>query len=89
VAPSPAAGRAAMSIAAAGGARLSGGDPAQMMEVARLAVGVDGAGLGSSGGQISELLEESMSAAWDSRWALAMAFALLLTPGVESAAPTG
>ena len=89
VAPSPAAGRAAMSIAAAGGARLSGGDPAQMMEVARLAVGVDGAGLGSSGRLISELLEESMSAAWDSRWALAMAFALLLTPGVESAVPTG
>lgn len=89
VAPSPAAGRAATSIAAAGGARLSGGDPAQMMEVARLAVGVDGAGLGNAGRQIADLLEESMSAAWDSRWALAMAFALLLTPGVESAVPTG
>jgi predicted TIM-barrel fold metal-dependent hydrolase len=84
----PTAGRVVTALAAAGGARLGNGDPAQMLELARLAMGADGAGLGDSGALISALLEESMSAAWDARWAQAMAFTLLLTPGVESPVST-
>lgn len=85
LAPSPAAGRVATAIAAAGGARLGDGDPAQMLELARLAVGAKGSGLGEDGQLVSDLLEEGRIAGRDAPWALAMALTLLLTPGVESA----
>lgn len=84
VVPSPAAGRAVTALIAAGSARLSGGDPAQMFELARLAVG-DGFALGESGAIVSDLLEEGAAVTQDAPWALAMAITLLLTPGVESA----
>jgi predicted TIM-barrel fold metal-dependent hydrolase len=88
-APSPAANRAATALVAAGGARLSGGDPAQMLEMARLAVGSDSAGLGDSAASIRRLLEEGSIPTAESRWALALAFTLLLTPGVEAAVALG
>lgn len=81
--PPPLAGRAVTALMASGGAHLSGGDPAQMFELARLAVG-DGSALGESGPTVSELLDEAVLSP-EAPWALAMAVALLLTPGVESA----
>jgi predicted TIM-barrel fold metal-dependent hydrolase len=83
--PSPAAGRVATALAAAGGARLGGGDPSQMLELARLAVGSDGSNLGEQGPLISELLDEGAAVTLEAPWALAMALTLLLTPGIESA----
>lgn len=82
-APSPLAARAVTALIATGVARLSGGDPTQMAEMARLAVG-DGSRLGESGELVAALLEEGVEASPDSPWALALAVALLLTPGVES-----
>lgn len=79
--PPPLAGRAVTALMASGGARLSGGDPAQMFELARLAVG-DGSVLGESGPAVLELLDEA-AVSPGVPWALAMAVALLLTPGVE------
>lgn len=66
-----------------GAASLSGGDPAQMLELASLAVG-DGSALGESGPVIRELLDEGAAVTQNTPWALAMATTLLLTPGVES-----
>lgn len=83
VAPSPLANRAIASILAAGAAKLSGGDPAQMLEMARLALG-DGAALGAEGATIAALLEEGSMPAEGAPWALAFALALLATPGVET-----
>jgi predicted TIM-barrel fold metal-dependent hydrolase len=84
VAPSPLAGRVVTALIATGAAKLSGGDPAQMLEMARLAVG-DGSALGESGSVVDELLEEGARVTQDAPWALAMAITLLATPGVESA----
>ncbi|HET8639803.1 MAG TPA: amidohydrolase family protein [Solirubrobacterales bacterium] len=87
VAPTPAANRVVTALVAAAGAGLGDGDPARMLELARLAIGSDGAGLGDSGPLVSALLEQSMSATRDAQWAQAMAFTLLVTPGVESSVP--
>jgi hypothetical protein len=62
---------------------LTGGETAQMLEMARLAVG-DGSALGESGPVVRMLLEEGASARHEAPWALAMAITLLATPGVES-----
>lgn len=87
-APSPLASRAVLTLAALGGAKLSGGDPAQMLEMARLAIG-DGAALGDSGALVAALLEEGGRVSQEAPWALAMALTHLLTPGVESAVAVG
>jgi hypothetical protein len=63
---------------------LSGGDPTQKLEMARLAVG-EGSALGESGPVVHQLLEEGASVTQEAPWALAMAITLLATPGVESA----
>jgi uncharacterized protein len=84
-APSPLANRALTALVAAGAAKLSGGDPAQMAEMARLAIG-DGSSLGEQGPTVAALLEEGMGVTEEAPWALAMAIALLATPGVESPA---
>jgi len=81
--PSPQAGRVAMAVAATGVAKFSGGDPAQMLEMARLALG-DGSCLGESGPIIAGLLEEGSRVTREAPWALALALTILLTPGVES-----
>ncbi|HEX2095812.1 MAG TPA: amidohydrolase family protein, partial [Solirubrobacterales bacterium] len=83
-APSPLGGRALTALVAAGSAKLSGGDPGQMFELARLAVG-DGSALGESGPLVAALLDESAAVTEEAPWALALAITHLLTPGVESA----
>jgi predicted TIM-barrel fold metal-dependent hydrolase len=83
IAPSPLAGRVVTALIAAGAARLSGGDPAQMLEMARVAVG-DGSALGEFGPVVRQLLEEGALVTQKAPWALAMAVTLLATPGVES-----
>jgi uncharacterized protein len=82
--PSPLAGRVVTALVATGAAKLSAGDPAQMLEMARLAVG-DGSALGESGPVVVELLEEGAEVTQQAPWALAMAITLLVTPRVESA----
>ncbi len=84
IASSPLANRVTTALVASGGAMLSGGDPAQMLEMARLAVG-DGSALGESGPVVHQLLEEGASVTQEAPWALAMAIALLATPGVVCA----
>jgi hypothetical protein len=82
-APSPSASRVLTALTAAGGAKLGGGDPTQMAELARLALG-DASALGVSGPLLTALIEEGLAASADAPWALAMALALLLTPGVDT-----
>jgi hypothetical protein len=82
----PHAGRVLTPLVATGGAVLSGGDPAPMLEMARLALG-DGSCLGESGPLVAALLEDGTGPTEAARWSLAMALALLATPGVESAVP--
>lgn len=88
VASAPLANRVTTALVASGGAMLSGGDPAQMLEMARLAAG-DGSALGDSGPVVHQLLEEAASGSRETPWALAMAITLLATPGVESDLPAG
>ncbi|HEU4737413.1 MAG TPA: amidohydrolase family protein [Solirubrobacterales bacterium] len=83
-APSPLASRVSTALIATGAAKLSAGDPAQMVEMARLAVG-DGSNLGEQGPVVAELLAEGTAVTQEAPWALAMAITLLATPGVESA----
>jgi hypothetical protein len=83
IASSPLADRVTTALVASGAAMLSGGDPAQMLEMARLAVG-DGSALGEYGSVVHQLLEEGASVTQEAPWALAMAITLLATPGVES-----
>lgn len=83
---SPQAARISTALAAAGGAHLGGGDPAQMLELARLALGEGGGSLGEAGPLLAELLEEAGAGGPDAPWAVAMALTLVATPGVESPA---
>lgn len=78
-APSPEASRAITAMLAAGAAQFSDGDPAQMVELARLAVG-DGTGLGPEGPLVAELFEEGVATTDGSPWGIAMAIAILATP---------
>lgn len=82
-APSPLANRAMTALIAAGSAKLSVGDPAQMLEMSRLTVG-DGSALGEQGPIVAELLEEGAVVSQEAPWALALAITLLATPGMES-----
>jgi predicted TIM-barrel fold metal-dependent hydrolase len=81
----PHAQRASTALAAAGGAYLGGGDAAQMLELARLAIG-DGDSFGEAGPLLAELLEEAGAGGADAPWAVAMALTLVASPGVESPA---
>lgn len=84
-APSPSANRVITALVATGAAKFSGGDPARMLEMARVALG-DGSCLGESGPLVAGLLEESAAVTREAPWALALAMTILATPGVESAA---
>lgn len=83
VSPSPLASRAVTALIATGASGLTGGDPTQMVEMARLAVG-DGSILGEQGPTVAALLEVGAAATQEAPWALALAIALLATPGIES-----
>lgn len=86
--PSPTESRLATLVAAAGGCMLGGGDPSRMFELARAAIGADGSAIpAGSEPLIAALIEEASSG--EAPWAVAMALALLVTPGVESAVLTG
>ncbi|HEX3040542.1 MAG TPA: amidohydrolase family protein [Solirubrobacterales bacterium] len=80
---SPLANRVMTPLIATGGAKMTGGDPAPMLEMARLAIG-DGSSLGESGELVARLLEEGARSTEDAPWSLAFALAVLSTPGVES-----
>jgi predicted TIM-barrel fold metal-dependent hydrolase len=87
-APSPTESRLATLIAAAGGCALGGGDASRLLELARAGIGKEGSAL-SDGSEplMAALIEESAAGSAESPWALAMALAILATPGVESAVP--
>jgi predicted TIM-barrel fold metal-dependent hydrolase len=89
-APSPTEARLATLLAAAGGCVLGGGDPATMLELARAGIGADGSALQSGSESIlAELIEEAATGSAEGPWALAMALAILATPGVGTGAPVG
>jgi hypothetical protein len=90
ISPSPTEARLATLLAAAGGCMLGGGDPAVMLELARAGVGADGSALQAGSEPLLEaLLDEAAGGSAESPWALAVGLTVLLTPGVESAAPVG
>jgi uncharacterized protein len=81
---SPADERLATLLAAAGGCLLGGGDPSQILQLARVAVG--GGGPAEDGGAadlILALIDEVLDGSPDAPWAMAMALTLAMTPGVE------
>jgi hypothetical protein len=84
VAPSLSEARVATLLATAGGFMLGGGDPAQMLELAALAVDTD-----RSPPQLGELIEEAGSPSPEAAWAVAMALTLVVTPNVENRALVG
>ncbi len=80
---SPAEQRLATLLAAAGGCMLGGGDPAQILELAQLAVGE-----GEPARGVSALIEEAVAGSAEAPWAMALALTLVSTPGVERPALT-
>lgn len=80
-APSPAEGRLATLLAAAGGCMLGGGDPSQILELAQLAV-AEGDPL------LAGLVEEAGEPFPQAPWAVAMALTRVVTPGIASPALT-
>lgn len=88
---SPMESRLATLVAAAGGCMLGGGDPAQILELAALAV-EDRDQSESDGDDASPaipgLIAEATSGSDEAPWALAMALTLLTTPGVEAPVAT-
>ncbi len=74
--------RLATLLAAAGGCMLGGGDPTQIIELARVAVTDD-----EPGRRISALIEAAARSP-EAPWAIALALTLVATPGVESPALT-
>jgi uncharacterized protein len=84
-APSPTEARLVTLLTAAGGCALGGGDPSRLLELARAAIGRDGSALPGGLEPTFEALIESATTG-EQPWALAIALAILLTPGVESAA---
>lgn len=83
-AASPAEGRLATLLAAAGGAMLGGGDPSRMLELAWLAI--DEEDPTGTGATIAALVEQAQDGTPEAPWSIAMAMTLALTPGVKSAA---
>lgn len=83
--PSLAWARVATPLTAAGGAMLGGGDPSQMLELARLSTAGNGDAFGGLETLLAELLEEAGSGSVDAPWAVAVALTVLATPGVEVA----
>jgi predicted TIM-barrel fold metal-dependent hydrolase len=84
VALTPSEARVATLLAATGGCMIGGGDPSQLLELTRLAIGATG-----SGPQLAELLGEVETPSEEAPWAVAVALTLAVTPNLESAAPVG
>jgi hypothetical protein len=83
---SPADSRIVSLLSGAGGCMLGGGDPAQSLELASLAVTDDPAGGGGSRSQLAELIEEADSPSPEAIRALVLALTLAMTPGVGNEA---
>ena len=83
---SPADNRIVTLLAGAGGCMLGGGDPAQSLELAELAVADDPAGGDGSGPALAELIEQARSDSPEAIRALVLALTLAMTPGVGSEA---
>ena len=77
----PAEQRLATLLAAAGGCMLGGGDPSQILELTRLAVGEGGAAV-----PVAALLDEVASGSPEAPWAIALALTLVAMPNIESPA---
>jgi predicted TIM-barrel fold metal-dependent hydrolase len=73
--------RLATLLAAAGGCMLGGGDPSQILELAGLAVGEGDL-------RLAGLIEEAGEPSPEAPWAIALALALVVAPGVGSPALT-
>lgn len=84
VALTPSETRVATLLAATGGCMIGGGDPTQLLELTRLAIGANG-----SGPQLAELLDEAETPSEEAPWAMGVALTLAVTPNLESAAPVG
>jgi uncharacterized protein len=84
VAPTPSEARVATLLAATGGCMIGGGDPSQLLELTRLAIGANG-----SGPELAELLDELGTASEEAPWAVAVALTLAVTPSLESTAAVG
>lgn len=80
VALSPGGSRLSSLLSAAGGCMLGGGDPAQSLELALLALAGEG-----SGGRLTELVEEAGSGSSEAIPALVLALTLAMTPGADRA----
>jgi uncharacterized protein len=80
----PSEARVATLLAASGGCMIGGGDPSQLLELTRLAIGTN-----ASGPQLVELLDEAQAPSEKAPWAMAAALTLAVTPNLESAAPVG
>lgn len=80
----PSEARVATMLAATGGCMIGGGDPTQLLELTRLAIGANG-----SGSQLAELLDEAEAPSEEAPWAMAAALTLAVTPSLERAAPVG
>jgi hypothetical protein len=85
VALSPTQARVASLLSGAGGCMLGGGDPAQPLELALLAVGDDSAAEDPSRASLAELVEASRSASPEAIRALVLALTRAMTPGVGDA----
>jgi predicted TIM-barrel fold metal-dependent hydrolase len=83
---SPADDRLATLLAAAGGCMLGGGDPAQILELARLAVGGEADDEAGMETRMVTLIEEALEGSPEGPWAIAMALTLVATPRVETPA---
>ncbi len=77
-------------LAAAGGCMLGGGDPSDLLGLAGAATAVGTAGTGRDlDPRIAALVEEAGRGGDDAILALALALALVSTPGVQSEALIG
>jgi predicted TIM-barrel fold metal-dependent hydrolase len=74
-------GRLAILLAAAGGCMLGGGDPAQILELAQLAVGES-----EEAARVEALIEEARAGSPQAPWAIAMALTLVVASGAGGAA---
>lgn len=80
----PSEARVATMLAATGGCMIGGGDPTQLLELTRLAIGANGSGF-----QLAELLDEAETPSEEAPWAVAVALTLAVTPNLKSVAPVG
>lgn len=83
---SPADSRIVSLLSGAGGCMVGGGDPAQSLELALLAVADDPTADSGSRSQLAELIEEARTPAPEAIRALVLALTLAMTPGVGDAA---